>query len=339
MEGKIGSAAVRAAAAAEVVDDGVNTDAYYPASLTVVATEFSAPGTKKISWPFATGTTGFYTAVGNYNPDIDKNGFSNVYARLNQLGYYNATAVINDAVRNYSGVTFTFHTAAENVVTDASSKFVGAYQENTGVNDDGTDKGGYGSFGENTYYNYYKDYKVDDVLRDPFDPDVMWNNAPVNYTLFTGGLVINSQYTMQLTDTEIFSVGDESITFDYETLKTRVYADTNYYLDMILSMSFHTSVTWFWDSLVVNYEQKVSDTADSDAGTTGEDDILEDPTLDEDLDALDEVPDEIVPEIVETPEVIETPVVANPETGNAPIALAVIPVALAAAAIIAKKRK
>ena len=34
----------------------------------------------------------------------------------------------------------------------------------------------------------------------------------------------------------------------------------------------------------------------------------------------------------------ETPVVSNPGTGNAPIALAVIPVALAAAAVVAKKR-
>ncbi len=54
--------------------------------------------------------------------------------------------------------------------------------------------------------------------------------------------------------------------------------------------------------------------------------------------------DDVLPEVEVTPEEIipevETPVETAPsDTGNSPIALAVIPVALAAAAIVAKKRK
>lgn len=57
---------------------------------------------------------------------------------------------------------------------------------------------------------------------------------------------------------------------------------------------------------------------------------------------LDETP-AVTDEITTTPsdDTAETPApeVSNPTTGNAPIALAVIPVALAAAAVVAKKAK
>ena len=69
-------------------------------------------------------------------------------------------------------------------------------------------------------------------------------------------------------------------------------------------------------------------------------DLPEDPAdIEEPIDEepVDEEPVDEDPEPVvdETP----APVATNPGTGNAPIALAVIPVALAAAAVVAKKAK
>ena len=66
------------------------------------------------------------------------------------------------------------------------------------------------------------------------------------------------------------------------------------------------------------------------AGVEGDDDII-----DEDVTDIDENEDEDEDEVeVEVVEVVEVP-----KTGNASVAFAVIPVALAAAAIIAKKSK
>ena len=82
------------------------------------------------------------------------------------------------------------------------------------------------------------------------------------------------------------------------------------------------------------------------AGIDADEDVIEDVDTDEDIDLdededvdLDEDEDEdIAP--VETEATTAAPVTAtNPTTGNAPIALAVIPVALAAAAVVAKKAK
>jgi hypothetical protein len=74
------------------------------------------------------------------------------------------------------------------------------------------------------------------------------------------------------------------------------------------------------------------------AGTTGEDEIIEDPTTEEIVETPDEIDETI--DLPMTPEPV-APVapVANPETGNTPVALAVIPVALAAAAVVAKKSR
>ena len=75
-------------------------------------------------------------------------------------------------------------------------------------------------------------------------------------------------------------------------------------------------------------------------GLDGEGDVIDDETV-------EDIVDETEPEVVETepePEVVETeaaPVetAPSPATGNSPVAMAVIPVALAAAAIVAKKAK
>ncbi len=61
------------------------------------------------------------------------------------------------------------------------------------------------------------------------------------------------------------------------------------------------------------------------------DDVVDDTDVVDDIDVVDDVD---VPE-----EPAEVPAESNPGTGNSPVALAVIPVALAAAAVVAKKAK
>lgn len=75
------------------------------------------------------------------------------------------------------------------------------------------------------------------------------------------------------------------------------------------------------------------------AGVTGDDETLEP----DDEGLIDEIPGDEEPGEDEEPagdeEPGDTATAPNPGTGNAPIALAVIPVALAAAAVVAKKAK
>jgi hypothetical protein len=65
------------------------------------------------------------------------------------------------------------------------------------------------------------------------------------------------------------------------------------------------------------------------APVTEDDELIDEPMTTEPVDPADE-PTEVLPEEPVAP-------VENPTTGNSPIALAVVPVALAAAAVVAKK--
>ena len=80
------------------------------------------------------------------------------------------------------------------------------------------------------------------------------------------------------------------------------------------------------------------------AGTESEEETLDETGTEETEEITDEETEEEAPADEteeETPaeEEEETPAQENPGTGNSPIALAVIPVALAAAAVVAKKAK
>ncbi len=75
------------------------------------------------------------------------------------------------------------------------------------------------------------------------------------------------------------------------------------------------------------------------AGTTSEEDVLDEEAATEEITDEEAPAEEEEEEEAPAEEAEETPVQANPGTGNAPIALAVIPVALAAAAVVAKKAK
>lgn len=78
------------------------------------------------------------------------------------------------------------------------------------------------------------------------------------------------------------------------------------------------------------------------AGVEADVDVLDEEVEGEEIDfGEEEEEEETEPAPVVTEAVTEAPTVAapNPVTGNSPIALAVIPVALAAAAVVAKKAK
>ena len=72
------------------------------------------------------------------------------------------------------------------------------------------------------------------------------------------------------------------------------------------------------------------------AGIDSDDDVISDDEIGDEID-LGDVEDE-TPAETEAPAEV-APVPSSPKTGNSPIALAVIPVALAAAAVVAKKAK
>jgi hypothetical protein len=239
--------------------------------------------------------------------------------------YNNVAAVLNDCITNYDNVVFTFKTATDNVVLGGA--FDGFYA--TGTGEDGVDT--YKKFDQNTY-NLYGDDGTNAYA--PFDTGIYWQpfvDFGVAYNLFSGALIINDNITMQLADTQVFDYGQSTLSFDYEAIKT--YGNLNPYVNLIWSMKLATSVDWYWDALEVSFTPATNDSGESEAPAIEDDEpIADEPTED--------VPSDELPEVLpEEPAADPVAPAANPGTGNAPIALAVIPVALAAAAIIAKKRK
>ncbi|MDR0943428.1 MAG: hypothetical protein LBM41_02745 [Ruminococcus sp.] len=266
------------------------------------------------------------------NADNDANGCvvlksTNKAAANNN--YKNVQAVLNDCITSYDNVTFTFNTAKDKVIQNAGSDYNDFY---TGSQPwyGGTDKY-MNAFGQ-SIYNLYGD---EGSGNQPFDPNIYFQpfaSLGVAYNLFSGALIINDSYTMQLADTNVFSYNGTSLTFDWDTLRDNIYTTTNTALDLIWTMKLATSVDWYWDSLDVAFAVDSGDTGESAAPVTEDDELIDEEITDAPVDEpTDELP-EVLPEEPVAP-------AANPGTGNAPIALAVIPVALAAAAIIAKKRK
>ena len=156
--------------------------------------------------------------------------------------------------------------------------------------------------------------------------------------LFAGALVVNESYTMSLSNTEYFDWTKTSISFDWEAIMDNA-ATTNNYATYIHSLKLATSNLWFWDSMDVVLTTGEADDVSADAGVTSDDDVLDDD--DDDIVADDDDDEPVVDDDDDEPvvdEPVAAPVVSNPPTGNASVALAVIPVALAAAAIVAKKR-
>ena len=239
--------------------------------------------------------------------------------------YTNVAAVLNDAVQNYD-VTFTFNTATQGIrlrnndIVDAKGNWIPYYTSNT-WEDTYTDM--YKAFGQQLYPLY-------DVELTTFT-GMDW--AGVN--LFAGALVINGGLTMSLSNTEYFDWTKTSISFSWDDIVDAAAEKgiTSDYALTIQSMGLITSQTWFWDSMDVVLAVRSEDDASADAGIDSDDDVIDDEDIDEgeDIEVEEETP-------AETEAVVAPVEATSPKTGNASVALAVIPVALAAAAVVAKKR-
>lgn len=178
-----------------------------------------------------------------------------------------------------------------------------------------------------------------------------WNG----YNLFQGALVINENLTMSLSDTEFFDYTDTSLSFDWDAVYSNAMTSNNF-ATYVQSIKLATSSTWYWDSMDIVLTAGSAEDASSGAGVTGDDETLDgdddtdaddDISLDDDGDddvdtSADDDDDDVDTSADDDDDTNDTEAPAqttnNPQTGNASVALAVIPVALAAAAIVAKKR-
>lgn len=290
--------------------------------------------------------------------------------------YQNVKAVLNDAIENYD-VTFTFNTATKPVVytlpdhtydnktyklgdftffhkqdawTDgavnwsegmahvAAAKFsedqiVAMYHDSWGGDDT------YLKFGQHLYTNYYNPENTGFL-------GYAWSGQ----NLFAGALVVNEQLTMSLANVEYFDWTETSLSFDWDAVVSESVTN-NSYAQYLSTMKLATSSVWYWDNMTVSFADREADDVEMGAGATADENELGDDGDDsgdeidgDDEDPADDIDDgddgeEPAPAPEPEPEPAPAPApVQNPVTGNASVALAVIPVALAAAAIVAKKR-
>ncbi|MGN1090586.1 MAG: hypothetical protein ACI4Q6_09330 [Huintestinicola sp.] len=248
--------------------------------------------------------------------------------------YTRPLAVINDAIANHTDVTFTFTSFDGRV--DANAR------RNIGTTGDGllsyaTYMGAPAVAEGGTWYNPLFSQHLYGNVADRFsawgqgdyDNFGSYSNA-WGINLFTGAVVVNSDITMQLNDTDYFVWDTNTLSFNwFDITDGSKITDAKTFLK---SMLLYTPVEWYWDNLVVSVAAEEAEDVTAGEGIDGEGDVIEDEEV------VEEVV-EVVEEVEEVEEVVEpeTPV-ESPKTGNAPVALAVIPVALAAAAVVAKKR-
>lgn len=246
--------------------------------------------------------------------------------------YTKPVAVLNDAIANHDNVVFTF-TSYNGYVGTAKSHLVNQWVNvDQGYDYKTSDYDWHNpTFGQHLYTNLSDAYSLFDS--NEYDQYGSYSSA-WGINLFTGAVVVNSGLTMQLSDTDTFNWGSNTLSFDwFDITDEGKITDAKTFLT---SMLLYTPTDWYWDTLTVVVSDDEDEAIDAGEGLDGEGDTIDD----------EEPADE---EIVEEPEVEETEAPAeteaapvetapSPATGNAPVALAVIPVALAAAAVVAKKR-
>lgn len=173
-----------------------------------------------------------------------------------------------------------------------------------------------------------------------------------NKNLLAAGLVVNSAWTMQLNQATAFEWGDDTITFFWDDITAD--ANVTNAANFLTSLQLYTPTEWYWDKLDVSVGAAIAENVASNAGLeedveeVEEEEVIEEEVVEEEPveeEPVEEEPEEDleeetepVEEEEESVEEVETVEVESPKTGNAPVALAVIPVALAAAAVIAKKK-
>ena len=216
---------------------------------------------------------------------------------------------IRDAIADNSGVTLTF-TAKDNF-DDAAYR---AWAKSVG--------------GANLNWTATNGVWDTDNTKDSYDP---WG-----VSMFTGAIVLNRDFSKQFSASGLVDWGTNTITFDWDELTEGRFYDASVVLHSLELLSTQ-NVEWVSCTVTVPEQEAASDSADSSQGKTEDPDEIE--TTPVETEVITEAPVETEAPATEAP--AETTAVApveNIPTGNAPVALAVIPVALAAAAVIAKKR-
>lgn len=255
--------------------------------------------------------------------------------------YVNAKAVVNDMIANYDDVVFTFNTAVDNVLTSAyladkswignALNYVDYYVTGIPGTESWMGDGQYKSFAQQLY-NLFGDEGTGYTYSDSYT----FNN------LFNAALVANNGYTMNQSTVAPFEYSKTSVSFNWSDL-----TGGNAYItaaNTLNTLQLASSSDWYWDSMDVTGYELAAEDASTEAGVEDEGEDLDDEVDADDVDDIEDVEDvdaddtDDVDVDVEDTEDVDAPVVDNPATGNAPIALAVIPVALAAAAVVAKKR-
>ena len=297
-----------------------------------------------------------------------KSNTAEIFGRLGTKGtkskdsnYVNVSAVVNDMIANYDDVVFTFNTATDNVFTKA---YLDA-NENAG------------NWSTNSIKRLYQDYYVTGVptaeswmgddtfksfpqaLYNLFGDEGTGNVYSDSYTfnnLFNAALVANNELTMNQSSITPFVYSKTAVSFSWSDL-----TGGNAFVhpaSALRTLQLATSSDWYWDSMDVAGYTLAADDASTDAGANDDgedlddaDDAGDDADIDDGADDIDDGADDVDADDTDdvdtddtdaaddtTDAADDTVVPENPATGNAPIALAVIPVALAAAAVVAKKR-
>ena len=274
-------------------------------------------------------------------------------------------SVLNDAIANDLDVQFTFTSAAGNIVTAATHARQKWTKFGESLSYDPGSAWSKSAFGQHLYSNKYSNvsapwngasftpaytYNASDATSDMYGS---YSSAWAQ-NLISAGLVVNSELTMQLNDTKKLVWNENQLTFNWfdvtdETKITRAN-------QILTTMLLYTPVDWYWDSLDVTViEPEEEEDVNAGEGIEEDGEVLDEEIEEEEVEEEEveeeeedweeeEVEEETEPEIEEVEveeteaEVVEVAPVASPKTGNSPIALAVIPVALAAAAVVAKKR-
>ena len=155
----------------------------------------------------------------------------------------------------------------------------------------------------------------------------------------TGGLVVNSDLTMQLSDVDKFTWGEDSLSFYWEDITEG--ANVNEATEFITSMLLYTPADWYWDTLTIEAWNSEIEDASCGAGVEADDEELIDDeeeeaiTEDTDTETTTEDTDTNVVDVEVTDDYVEE----NPKTGNPHVLMLVIPVIMSGAAIISKKFK
>ena len=217
---------------------------------------------------------------------------------------------IRDAIADNSGVTLTF-TAKDNF-DDAAYR---AWAKSVG--------------GANLNWTATNGVWDTDNTKDSYDP---WG-----VSMFTGAIVLNRDFSKQFSASGLVDWGTNTITFDWDELTEGRFYDASVVLHSVELLSTQ-NVEWVSCTVTVPEQEAASDSADSSQGKTEDPDEIE--TTPVETEVITEAPVETTAPATEAAPAETTAVapVDNIPTGNAPVALAVIPVALAAAAVIAKKR-